>query len=221
LLPIFQLRRQFLSFSVILVLAFSAVAQNRGPNRVAGAVPTVERLRAHIEYLASDKLEGRRTGSPGANLAAEYIAREFSRYGLRRSIGYDTAGMSILEADSPNRYLQKFPYVAGVELGKNNVLTLSPKSGAKISPQVRDAWIPLGISSSGQVEDSPVVFVGYGITASELNMTTTPRPGPAAGSHSRFPELRMEITPTVSLRSMRIRAGKRSRPGMRVRKLCS
>ena len=83
------------------------------------------RLRAHVEYLASDKLEGRRTGSAGRNLAAEYIAREFSRYGLRRSIGHDLPGMSILEADSPNRYLQKFPYVAGVELGKNNVLIVN------------------------------------------------------------------------------------------------
>src|SRR6478672_7935312 len=76
--------------------------------------PTVERLRTHINYLTYDKLDGRRTGSEGANLAAEYIAKEFSRFGLQRSIGYDTQGMSILEADSPNRYLQKFPYLAGV-----------------------------------------------------------------------------------------------------------
>src|SRR5438874_784853 len=51
--------------------------------------PGVEQLRAHIEYLTSDKFDGRRTGSPGANLAAEYIARDFSRYRLRRSIGRD------------------------------------------------------------------------------------------------------------------------------------
>src|SRR6266576_321016 len=87
--------------------------------------PSVERLRTHINYLASDKLEGRRTGSQGANLAAEYIAKEFSRYGVQRSIGWDTPGMSILEADSPNRYLQKFPYVAGVELGKDNALRVT------------------------------------------------------------------------------------------------
>src|SRR5206468_5876536 len=99
------------------LLALSAVAQQQ---RAVDAVPSVERLRAHVTYLASDKLEGRRTGSEGANLAAEYIAREFSRYGLRRSIGGDLPGMSILEADSPHRYMQEFGYVAGVELAKNN-----------------------------------------------------------------------------------------------------
>src|SRR5258708_25901174 len=83
--------------------------------------PSVENLREHITYLASDKLEGRRTGSAGANLAAEYIARQFSRYGLRRSNGVDLPGMSILEADSPKRYMQEFPYVAGIELGQGNL----------------------------------------------------------------------------------------------------
>src|SRR5882724_9564829 len=111
-----------LSFLVALLVAISIAAGGQQTQTQTQIAPSVERLRAHIEYLASDKLEGRRTGSPGANLAAEYIAREFSRYGLRRSIGYDTPGMSILEADSPNRYLQKFPYVAGVELGRANEL---------------------------------------------------------------------------------------------------
>src|SRR2546429_9902717 len=111
-----NMRRQFLSLALILAIAFSAIAQQRTDE----AAPSVERLRAHITYLASDKLEGRRTGSAGADLAAEYIAREFSRYGLRRSIGRDLPGMSVLEADSPHRYMQEFPYVAGVELGKGN-----------------------------------------------------------------------------------------------------
>src|SRR3989454_12530099 len=115
-------RRFFnLSLTIILALSVAAIAQQPAPTNV----PSVERLRAHIEYLASDKLEGRRTGSPGANLAAEYIAREFSRYGLRRSIGRDLPGMSILEADSPRRYMQEFSYVAGVELGKNNLLSVN------------------------------------------------------------------------------------------------
>src|SRR5215210_2252571 len=109
------MRQKILSLSLLIALAFSAFAQQRRANE---SEPSVERLRAHVSYLASDKLEGRRTGSPGANLAAEYIAGEFARYGLRRSIGQDLPGMSILEADSPRRYMQEFPFVAGVELGR-------------------------------------------------------------------------------------------------------
>jgi len=155
---------RLLACLAIAILAISSVAQQRS----ATNVPSVERLRAHIEYLASDKLEGRRTGTPGANLAAEYIAREFSRYGLRRSIGYDTAGMSILEADSPKRYLQEFPYVANVELGEHNLFYLNPGRADDIAQyQVGEDWMPLGFSSAARIQNAEYRFVGYGITAAE------------------------------------------------------
>jgi len=38
---------------------------------------------AHIQYLADDKLEGRDTGSAGHKLAAQYVAGEFERSGLK------------------------------------------------------------------------------------------------------------------------------------------
>jgi aminopeptidase YwaD len=147
-----------------------SIALSAGFAQQTTTAPSFERLRTHIEYLASDKLEGRRTASAGATLAGEYIAREFSRYGLRRSIGYDTAGMSILEADSPNRYLQKFPYVTGVELGKWNRLFVGPfpADGAR-GLKLGEDWMPLGLSSNAQRANAEYVFVGYGITASDLH----------------------------------------------------
>ncbi len=39
-------------------------------------------LRAHLEFLADDLLEGRDTGSRGARIAANYIATHFQRLGL-------------------------------------------------------------------------------------------------------------------------------------------
>lgn len=41
-----------------------------------------ERARQHIGFLASDSLMGRGNGSPGARLAAEYIAQQFREAGL-------------------------------------------------------------------------------------------------------------------------------------------
>lgn len=166
-----------ISLLTALVVAISIAVG--GQQTQTQSAPSVERLRAHIEYLASDKLEGRRTGSSGANLAAEYIAREYSRYGLRRSIGRDLPGMSHLEADSPRRYMQQFPYVAGVELGKRNELefTVVPNPAAKpvslkgdpsLTLRVEKDWIPLGFSATGRIEDTPAVLVGYGLTVSEL-----------------------------------------------------
>ena len=158
--------RKFFNLALIISLAIGvALAQQPALTNA----PSVERLRAHIEYLASDKLEGRRTGSPGANLAAEYIAREFARSGLRRSIGYDTPGMSHFEADSPRRYTQEFPYVAGVELGKANKLSFSLADNATHDNlRIGDDWMPVGSSSNGQIERGTAVFVGFGITAPEL-----------------------------------------------------
>ena len=162
------MRRKLLYLSLIACLAASTFAQQQRAGELAE--PSVERLRAHVTYLASEKLEGRRTGSRGADMAAEYIAREFARYHLRRSIGIDRPGMSILEADSPRHYMQEFPYVAGVELGQGNALTVKAKTGGAITTlRVGEDWMPLGFSSNSKIEDAPAVFVNYGITAKELS----------------------------------------------------
>lgn len=161
--------RRLLSLSFIIVLAFGALAQQPAPTNTSTNAPGVERLRAHIEYLASDKLEGRRTSSAGAKLAAEYIAREFSRYGLRRSIGHDTAGMSVMEADSPRRYLQQFPYVASLSLGKDNLFYVNPgRADDTAQFRVEEDWMPLGFSSDGKVTGAEMIFAGYGISSPEL-----------------------------------------------------
>ena len=43
---------------------------------------TVEDLKSHISYLASDDLKGRYTGTPGSTAASEYIRDQFRKAGL-------------------------------------------------------------------------------------------------------------------------------------------
>lgn len=43
----------------------------------------VQNLKNHIQFLASDSLEGRRAGTKGEWLAANYIAEKFTEYGLQ------------------------------------------------------------------------------------------------------------------------------------------
>jgi len=135
--------KRFLKFPVLLIFALGVVAQQP------------DRIQRDVKYLASDALEGRLTGTKGATEAARYIAREFGRLGLK------PAASSADRSDS--RYLQRFPYVAGVSLGKNNSFLFGNE---KLN--VGTDWVPLGFSSSAKVEGS-VVFVGYGITSSELS----------------------------------------------------
>ena len=42
----------------------------------------VTNLQKHIQFLADDKLEGRRTGTPGEVAAATYISNQFKTIGL-------------------------------------------------------------------------------------------------------------------------------------------
>jgi hypothetical protein len=152
--------RQFAS--VILVAALSVAVFTQQP--VTRIEPSVDRLRQHVSYLASDALEGRRTGTPGANDAAHYIAGEFARLGLHPATL--TARAPKTRGEALSRFLQRFPYVAGVELGKDNLMNSSLSDSATL--RIGEDWMPLGLSANGRVE-APPVFVGYGITAAELN----------------------------------------------------
>ena len=141
--------KRLLSVPLFLILALGVAAQQP------------DRIQKDVKYLASDALEGRLTGSKGATDAARYIAREFGRLGLKPVAS--SAGRN----GSESRYLQQFPYVAGVSLGKRNALTFS-QDVAQLKLEVGTDWLPLGFSSSANVAGG-VVFAGYGITSSELS----------------------------------------------------
>lgn len=69
-------------FSILLLLSFvlSVSAQKA---QLAKPDATEQNLRKHVAYLASDKLEGRRTGEQGATFAAGYIANVFAQAKLK------------------------------------------------------------------------------------------------------------------------------------------
>ncbi len=130
-------------FFLVLFVTVSIYAQPKRTPHI-----TVEELKHHVQYLASDELEGRRAGTNGANLAATYIAREFESYGLT-------------PLGANGSFLQEFEFVAGVKLGAANRFNvrLPQREELVVDRQYR----PLGFSSSG-VYEGEVVFAGYGIS---------------------------------------------------------
>jgi len=155
--------RHFLFCVLSIAISIATLAQQPA-SRLA---PSAERLRRDVTYLASDALEGRRTGSSGANDAAHYIAAEFSQLGLRPAFQAIRAPKNRGEARS--NYRQKFPYVAGANLGSSNEMSFIQNSGGTATAlRVSDDWTPLGLSSNGRVERTQAVFVDFGITAAEL-----------------------------------------------------
>ena len=68
--------------AALLVVAAAGTAQS--PSTVEQDI--ARRVRADVEFLASDHLEGRDTGSRGYAIAADYVASQF------RAIGLEPAG---------------------------------------------------------------------------------------------------------------------------------
>ncbi|MEO7503789.1 MAG: M20/M25/M40 family metallo-hydrolase [Sphingomicrobium sp.] len=54
-----------------------------GISAAAVADPAADRVRGHVEFLASDLLEGRGTGTRGHEIAASYVASQFRAMGLQ------------------------------------------------------------------------------------------------------------------------------------------
>ncbi|HEY2623430.1 MAG TPA: M20/M25/M40 family metallo-hydrolase, partial [Dyella sp.] len=113
-------------------------------------------LRADIGFLASDALQGRLSLQPGDDVAAQWVASEFAKAGLK-PIASDAQGHpSYLQAVPLTEYRPdaQATRLALKRQGKSTEWKAPDVSGA--FPEDRDV-------------DAPVVFAGYGITAPELN----------------------------------------------------
>ena len=116
----------------------------RGSSRI-----DAESVSRHLAFLASDKLQGRNTPSPGLDSAAAYIAREFARSGVRPVQGsyYQPVHLNI------------------ISLGDTNALRVSA-AGVAEEFAIKDDFTPFDNTGGGEVEGE-LVFAGYGISAPE------------------------------------------------------
>lgn len=111
-----------------------------------GAVPSA--TRAHVEMLASGKLEGRLAGSPGEKLAAEYLVKELQRMGAKPLPG---------QAD----YRLPFSFTAGSK-DAGSAITVQREGAPARTFDTREQVMALSYSDNGEVS-GPVVFAGYGL----------------------------------------------------------
>ncbi|MCB0545950.1 MAG: M28 family peptidase [Phaeodactylibacter sp.] len=106
-------------FLLLLVIPFFALSQDSG----IPAEFTLEKSEpeAHLRFLASDELQGRRTTEMGNNIAARYIAAQLEAYGLKTAPGLEGYFQPIaFEAVTPPRQasftLHKTVYTQGENL---------------------------------------------------------------------------------------------------------
>jgi aminopeptidase YwaD len=152
----------FVLFLSLSILMLSGLAQHAQPVSTLSPDPTL--LKKHVTRLASDELEGRKPGTAGADKAARYIADQFYDYGIDCAAPKSTCRGA---GNNHPGYMKEFPFIAAVQLAKNNSLNIW-RNGNASSISLRADWVPIGFSSNGSLKQTPLVFAGYGITAPDL-----------------------------------------------------
>lgn len=146
---------------LISVLAVSLNVTSQHSSDTSGVLvaltPAIESIRGdrileHIKILASDKFEGRNTGSKGEILTVNYLVDQFKRAGLK-------------PGNPDGTYIQKVPLVGflsqpQIELSIN---------GTKLPLNFMDDFVHEypRLQPHVSVKNAGVVFAGYGIVAPE------------------------------------------------------
>jgi Zn-dependent M28 family amino/carboxypeptidase len=113
---------------------------------------TADDLLRHMRVLSSDEFEGRSPGTKGEELTVQYLTEEFARMGLK-------------PGNPDGGYVQKVP-IAGIRSESQAAFRLGAR---EIVLRNREDSIAVSrrFSPEIRVEDSDVVFVGYGVVAPE------------------------------------------------------
>jgi hypothetical protein len=141
-----------ISSAVAALLLSAGSAQAADPWTLVRA----DAIRAHVEFLASDLLEGRAAASRGYDIAASYVSSQFRQARLEPAGGGGT-------------FLQAVPLVEATPVlpGSSVELVIAGKTHAF---EYGTHYLPSAdyISASSTLT-APLTFAGYGIDAPELN----------------------------------------------------
>lgn len=109
---------------------------------------------AHVQFLADDKLQGRNIGTPGFQMAVDYVTGEFQKLGLKPA---GTRG-----------YLQPVKFEARTLVPESSSLTLI--RGGKEEPlEFGSEATPSARANLAPKMEAPMVFVGYGLSIPEAH----------------------------------------------------
>ncbi|MFO1186832.1 MAG: M28 family peptidase [Alphaproteobacteria bacterium] len=136
----------------------SAADGSPGHTKTSGAIKA-EDLASRIRALADDYFQGRGPGTPAGEKAADWIAAEMARIGLKPG--------------NQGSYFQDVPAVEiTLDPAKSSLEIRGPKKKDVMTPVFADEvvyWTRHAAGEDERVKDSPLVFAGYGVSAPEEN----------------------------------------------------
>jgi hypothetical protein len=140
---------KILSVSIIAILLSSPLnAQNKGLASI-----NQHDLKMHMEFLASDELEGRDTGRPGSQVAARYLVVQAEQLGL-------------VPADADQDYLQPFIVEEKGYNWKDSRTTITVGDSVEVINHEPFYFLPTP-EGDHTILEGEVVFAGYGIYSEE------------------------------------------------------
>ena len=142
------------AIAVVLILAACGSADDAGPATGGAASITEAEIAEHLAILASDEFGGRAPSSPGEELTVAYLAEQFEAAGL--------------EPANDGSWFQNVPLVDITADPERALFSVTDGEGTLSFDYADDfvTWTTRVVEASG-VEDSDLVFVGYGIVAPE------------------------------------------------------
>ncbi len=129
------------------LLAFAATAAAQQPSTAGDDV--ARRVRADVEFLSTDGLEGRDTGSKGYAIAADYVAAQF------RAIGLEPAG-------EKGGWFVAVPF-RRASYDKPPKLTLTVGGQQVALEQGKESALRPSVTEKSVSLSAGFVFVGYGL----------------------------------------------------------
>jgi Zn-dependent M28 family amino/carboxypeptidase len=140
---------------LILALTVSLFAEDKVSDKLKPAldVITPDALLSHIKILASDEFEGRAPGSKGEELSIKYISEQFNAAGLK-------------PGNPDGSYFQEVP-LAGIKSDPHLQFVVNGKPPMDL--KFADDFVASSarLQSEVKIDNSPIVFVGYGVVAPE------------------------------------------------------
>ena len=148
------MNKRFLLFAAV----FAAACSSGSPAPLTMTelpAPSTDAMLVDIKKLSSDEFEGRMPGSGGETLTLEYLIKQFKDSGL--------------QPGAPNgEWLQKVSLVGLTPQAQGPMVVKKGAAKKEFKPEADVVAMSRHVADAAKIENSELVFVGYGVQAPEL-----------------------------------------------------